>query len=111
MIAPQIADVPSNVSTVLTGLYPGWTYHFAILTGTHTSTGSCVVQNSLGGDVFYFYSPANDWTDAPFPQISTGPLSVVPTNDTMTLMISMSCPTVGDNMAFRNPSLTGPYLA
>lgn len=110
-IAPPVADVPSTMSKVLTGLYPGWTYQFYVRTGTHTATGSCVVQYSLGDDVFFFYSPANDWKTSKFPDRATEPLSVVPTNDTMTLTISMSCPVVGDDKAFHLPSLVGPSAA
>ncbi|PNS15572.1 hypothetical protein CAC42_831 [Sphaceloma murrayae] len=109
-LAPQTVNMAATFLTTLTGLSPGWTYKFAVATGAHADSANCLVQYGLGEEVFGFFTPTTDWTSDIFPGKSSGLLSVVAARDTQVLSISMTCPTLGDDVTFRMPVLLGPYV-
>jgi hypothetical protein len=103
-----------TVSQTLTGLEPGWPYHFYIQAGFVDTVTTCTVTYALDGVIISQFVPVNtnDVSTNTILMPLTGPYTVVPTATSQVISFSMSCPNAGDNGGyglFTNATFWGPY--
>lgn len=106
-----------SFTQLLSALEPGWTYNLTLTAGFASTTDSCTVVYSLDGVPFASYSPSNTGTrtnlieNVPHTkQKPDGPYQVVPTKESQTLSIGMTCTAPGGFAEFGNVNFWGPLL-